>query len=78
MNLCLLCPGYMLAIVPLVLRVEYIQLPEKVDIDAEPVNVFIAGRVLETQKDILKLLQQRPKSRPKVPMQRARRISTGL
>lgn len=57
MNLCLLRHGYTLAIVPPVLRVEYIQLLEKAHTDAEPFNVFIAERVLETQKDILRMLQ---------------------
>lgn len=57
MNLCLLRHGYTLAIVPPVLRVEYIQLLEKAHTDAEAFHVFIAERVLETQKDILRMLQ---------------------
>jgi len=57
MNLCLLRHGYTLAIVPPVLRVEYIQLLEKAHTDAEPFTAFISERVLETQKDILRMLQ---------------------
>ncbi len=56
MNLCLLRGGYTLAIVPPVLRVEYIQLLEKAHTDDVPFVEFIAQRVLETQKDILRML----------------------
>jgi Fic family protein len=56
MNLCLLRHGYTLAIVPPVLRVKYIQLLEKAHTDDNPFVAFIAERVLETQKDILRML----------------------
>ena len=56
MNLCLLRKGYTLAIVPPILRGEYIQLLEKAYTDSEPFDAFIAERVLETQKDILRML----------------------
>jgi Fic family protein len=56
MNLCLLRHEYTLAIVPPVLRAEYIQLLEKAHIDDAPFAEFIADRVLETQRDILRML----------------------
>jgi len=56
MNLALLQDGYMLAIVPPVLRHEYIQLLEKAHTDDQPFIDFIAERVIETQKDIMRLL----------------------
>ncbi len=57
MNLCLLRQGYTLAIVPPVLRVEYIQLLEKAHTDDVPFVEFIAERILETQKDIIRMLR---------------------
>jgi Fic family protein len=56
MNLCLLRHGYTLAIVPPVLRVEYIQLLEKAHTEDDSFVAFIAERVLETQKEILRML----------------------
>ena len=56
MNLCLLRHGYTLAIVPPVLRAEYIALLERAHTDDAPFEAFIAERVLETQKDILRML----------------------
>ena len=56
MNLCLLRHGYTLAIVPPILRGEYIELLEKAHTDDEPFTAFIADRVYETQKDILRML----------------------
>ena len=57
MNLCLLRHGYTPAIIPPVLRGEYIALLEKAhEEDAAFVN-FIAERVEETQKDLLRLLK---------------------
>ena len=56
MNLCLLRSGYTLAVVPPVLRAEYIQLLEKAHTDAAPFAAFVAERVEETQKDILRML----------------------
>lgn len=57
MNLCLLRHGYTPAIIPPVLRGEYVALLEKAhEEDAAFVN-FIAERVEETQKDLLRLLK---------------------
>lgn len=56
MNLCLLRHGYTLAIVPPVLRGEYIALLERAHKDDSAFEYFIGERVLETQKDILRLL----------------------
>jgi len=56
MNLCLLRHGYTLVIVPPILRSEYIRLLEKTHTDDGPFVDFIAERVLETQKDILRML----------------------
>jgi len=56
MNLCLLRHGYTLVIVPPILRSEYIRLLEKAHTDDAPFVDFIAERVLETQKDILRML----------------------
>ena len=58
MNLCLIRNGYTLAIIPPVVRLEYIQLLEKAHTDDAPFCAFIAERVLETQKEILRLLEQ--------------------
>ena len=56
MNLCLLRHGYTLAVIPPILRGEYIGLLEKGHTDDVPFVAFIAERVLETQKDILRML----------------------
>ena len=56
MNLALLQDGYMLAVVPPILRHEYIQLLEKAHKDDKPFVDFIAERVIETQKDMMRLL----------------------
>lgn len=56
MNLALLQDGYLPAIVPPVLRREYIQLLEKAHTDDEPFVNFIAQRIVETQKDTMRLL----------------------
>ncbi len=56
MNLCLLRHGYTLAIIPPILRLEYIQLLERAHKDGKPFEDFVAERVLETQKDILRML----------------------
>lgn len=56
MNLCLLRGGYTLALVPPVLRVLYIQLLEKAHTYDAAFVEFIAQRILETQKDTLRML----------------------
>ena len=56
MNLCLLRQGYTMAIIPPVLRGEYIALLEKAHEDDTAFVNFIAERVEETQKDLLRLL----------------------
>lgn len=56
MNLCLLRHGYTLAIVPPILRREYVELLERAHHEDEPFRYFIAQRLLETQKDILRML----------------------
>ena len=57
MNLCLLRQGYTMAIIPPVLRGEYIALLEKAHVDDSGFVHFIAERVEETQKDLLRLLK---------------------
>ena len=57
MNLFLVQHGYPVAIIPPVLRVLYLDLLRQADQgEAEPFYLFIADRVLESQKDILRLL----------------------
>ena len=57
MNLCLLRQGYTMAIIPPVLRGDYIALLEKAHMDDSGFVQFIAERVEETQKDLLRLLK---------------------
>ena len=57
MNLCLLRQGYTMAIIPPVLRGDYIALLEKAHVDDAAFVNFIAERVEETQKDLLRLLK---------------------
>ena len=57
MNLCLLRQGYTMAIIPPILRGEYISLLEKAHLDDSGFVHFIAERVEETQKDLLRLLK---------------------
>lgn len=56
MNTALIQAGYLLAIIPPVLRQEYISLLERAHKDDRPFVDFIAERVLETEKDIMRLL----------------------
>jgi len=56
MNTALIQDGYMLAIIPPVLRHEYIRLLEKAHKDDRPFMDFIAERVMESQKEIIRLL----------------------
>lgn len=57
MNLILLQKGYCLAIIPPILRRDYINALEKAHIDDKDFRKFIAERVRETQKDYLRLLR---------------------
>ena len=59
MNLCLLQKGYQITIIPPILRVKYIEYLEKAHINDEDFKIFIAERVLESQKDVLRLLNNR-------------------
>jgi Fic family protein len=56
MNLVLLQSGYPIAIIPPILRSEYIASLEKAHIKEEVFIQFIAERVIEAQKDYLRLL----------------------
>jgi len=56
MNTALIQDGYVLAIIPPVLRHEYITLLEKAHKDDRPFMDFIAERVMESQKEIIRLL----------------------
>ena len=57
MNLVLLNKGYVITIIPPILRREYIRTLEKAHQNDHDFIDFIAGRVLETQKDYLRLLK---------------------
>lgn len=57
MNTALIQDGYMLTIIPPVLRHEYIMLLEKAHKNDKPFINFIAERVLESEKDMIRLLQ---------------------
>lgn len=57
MNLILLQKEYVIAIIPPILRREYIQALEKAHTDDKPFIEFIARTVRETQKDYLRLLR---------------------
>lgn len=56
MNTALIQDGYMPVIIPPVLRHEYISLLERAREDDQPFVDFIAERVLESEKDIMRLL----------------------
>ena len=60
MNTALIQDGYMMAVIPPVLRHEYISLLERAHMDDRPFMDFIANRVLETEKDIMRLLNIPP------------------
>jgi len=56
MNAALIQDGYMMAIIPPVLRTEYISLLEQAHINDRPFMDFIAERVHETSKNVMRLL----------------------
>ena len=60
MNTALIQDGYMMAIIPPVLRRDYFSLLEKAHKDDRPFIDFIAERVLETEKDVMRLLHIPP------------------
>ncbi|MBF0489149.1 MAG: Fic family protein [Candidatus Omnitrophica bacterium] len=57
MNLILLQKGYCLAIIPPILRMEYVKALEKAHTDDKEFVQFIAKTVRETQKDYLRLFK---------------------
>ncbi|MDO5843524.1 MAG: Fic family protein [Methanocorpusculum sp.] len=56
MNLALLRNGYTITVIPPILRREYIESLETAHKDTEQYCIFIARRVVETQKELLRLL----------------------
>ncbi|NTV79420.1 MAG: Fic family protein, partial [Clostridiales bacterium] len=56
MNTALIQEGYLPTVIPPVLRHEYIELLEKAHRDDKPFEHFIAERVIESQKEIMRLL----------------------
>lgn len=56
MNTALIQDGYLLSVIPPVLRHDYIELLEKAHRDDKPFQQFIADRVVESQKEIMRLL----------------------
>lgn len=56
MNTALLQDGYMFALIPPILRQEYIMLLEQAHANDQPFIDFIAERVLESEKEIMRLL----------------------
>lgn len=56
MNTALIQDGYLLAIIPPILRHEYIELLEKAHQNDQPFVEFIVNRVIESQKEIMRLL----------------------
>lgn len=59
MNLALLQDGYPVVIIPPILRSEYITVLEKAHTDETIFMRFIAERVIESQKDYLRLLNEK-------------------
>ncbi|MFA5537019.1 MAG: Fic family protein [Bacillota bacterium] len=57
MNTSLIQDGYLPALIPPILRTDYISLLEKARRDDKPFISFIVERELESQKDLLRLLQ---------------------
>lgn len=56
MNTALIQDGYLPVVIPPVLRQEYIELLEKAHRDDQPFERFIAERVIESQKEMMRLL----------------------
>ncbi|MGE5580254.1 MAG: Fic family protein [Bacillota bacterium] len=64
MNTALIQDGYLPAVIPPVLRHEYIELLERAHRDDAPLEMFIAERVVESQREIMRLLHI---SKPETP-----------
>ena len=60
MNTALIQDGYMMAIIPPALRQEYIEHLEQAHTDDRPFMDFIAERVLESEKEVMRLLHIPP------------------
>ena len=56
MNTALIQDGFLMAVIPPVLRHEYIELLEKAHREDKPFEQFIAERVIESQKEVMRLL----------------------
>lgn len=60
MNALLIQSGYLLAVIPPILRHEYIALLEKAHMDDKPFIQFICECVLESEKEMARLLHIKP------------------
>lgn len=56
MNMALIQEGYLLALIPPILRHDYIELLEKAYRDDKSFEKFIAERIIESQKEMMRLL----------------------
>lgn len=56
MNTALIQDGYLLAVIPPVLRHEYIELLERAHREVKPFEQFIAERIIESEKEVMRLL----------------------
>jgi len=56
MNTALIQDGYLLAVIPPVLRHQYIELLEKARRDDKPFEQFIAERIIESDREVMRLL----------------------
>ncbi|WNY22766.1 hypothetical protein MmiHf6_00510 [Methanimicrococcus hongohii] len=65
MNLSLLRNKYSIALIPAILRSEYIRTLETAHINDVPFKEFIADRVIETQNDLLRLFKTQMKQETK-------------
>ncbi len=65
MNTVLIQDGYLLALIPPVLRHEYVEFLERAHRDDKPFEQFIAERIIESEKEIMRLLHM---PIPKLPI----------
>lgn len=75
MNTVLIQCGYLLVIIPPILRSEYIALLEKAHKNDRPFVEFIAERVLESEKEIMLLLNCKPNLRLVLEVKQQKRLS---